>query len=328
MTRASLLPALLFGATLAAAQSAAAGPLNNRAWWTAALQGMQTQPSTSVAALPTSAPAATAPTAALPAASLLKPGFGKSANVGSDVCLGPIYRAEQKHGIPTHLLRSVALTESGRWDDEAKRTVAWPWTINAEGVGHFFPTKEAAIAAARKFQARGIKSIDVGCMQVNLHWHPNAFSSLEEAFDPETNVAYAANLLADLKTERKGWTEAVGYYHSATPEFNQRYRAKVLKTWNDVQRKPEATQLAAAAAADSGKPGIKGLFQSAATAPVSFASPSWSSAKISNAVSSLGAASAMQRPVAEGRRGMTLEQYRMAPTMPSLDLPKAASLKP
>ena len=325
MTRASL-PALLFGATLAAAHSAAATPLNNRAWWTAALQGMQTQSGTSMAALPTSAPAAAAASAALPAANLLKPGLGKSASVGADVCLGPIYRAEQKHGIPTHLLRSVALTESGRWDDESKRTVAWPWTINAEGDGHFFPTKEAAIAAAKKFQARGIKSIDVGCMQVNLHWHPNAFSSLEEAFDPDTNVAYAAGLLSELKSERKSWTEAVGYYHSATPEFNQRYRAKVMKLWNDVQRKPEATQMAAAAAAAPSKAGIKGLFQSAATTPVGFASPASSNAKVANAMS-LGPFSAMKPPMSEGRRGMTLEQYRMAPTMPALDLPKTVSLK-
>jgi len=328
MSRASLLPALLLGATLAAAHSAAAAPLNTRSWWTTALQGMQTQPSTSVAALPPASRAAANPAmpAALPAASLLKPDFGKSADVGADLCLGPIYRAEQKHGIPTHLLRSVALTESGRWDDAVKRTVALPWTINAEGVGHFFPTREAAIAAARKFQARGIKSIDVGCMQVNLSWHPNAFASLEAAFDPETNVTYAASLLTDLKTERKTWTEAVGYYHSATPEFNQRYRAKVLKLWNDVQRKPDSTRLAAAAA-ESGKPGLKSLFQPAATAPASFASPASNNFKVSNAVS-LGTTSAMQRPVSEGRRGMTLEQYRMAPAMPALDLPKGAPVAP
>ena len=32
----------------------------------------------------------------------------------------------------------------------------WPWTINAEGVGSFYETKAAAIAAVRDLQARGL----------------------------------------------------------------------------------------------------------------------------------------------------------------------------
>src|SRR5215210_2247229 len=99
MTRVSLLPALFLGATLAAAHPAAANSLNNRAWWTAALQGMQTQPSPSVAALPGALTPTTAP-ALLPSPSLANPSAGKAADVGADLCLGPIYRAERQHGIP------------------------------------------------------------------------------------------------------------------------------------------------------------------------------------------------------------------------------------
>ena len=35
-------------------------------------------------------------------------------------------------------------------------------------------------------------------MQVNMMYHPDAFNSLEEAFDPSTNVSWAASWLKKL----------------------------------------------------------------------------------------------------------------------------------
>jgi hypothetical protein len=61
-----------------------------------------------------------------------------------------------------------------------------------------FPTKAKAIAHVRELQARGVRNIDVGCMQINLRHHPNAFPDLETAFDPEMNTAYAAQFLNGL----------------------------------------------------------------------------------------------------------------------------------
>ncbi|KZD04877.1 lytic transglycosylase domain-containing protein [Oceanibaculum pacificum] len=153
----------------------------------------------------------------------------------ADMCGSAIATQERMKGIPKNLLRAVGLAESGRWDTKAGQGVPWPWTVNAEGEGNYYPTKAAAIAAVRKLMARGVKSIDVGCMQINLYWHRDAFASLSEAFEPEHNVAYAADYLSRLKEERRTWQSAVGYYHSATPEFNNRYRTKVLSLWNGVR---------------------------------------------------------------------------------------------
>ena len=36
-----------------------------------------------------------------------------------------------------------------------------------------------------------MKVIDVGCFQVDLFYHPYAFTSLEEAFDPDANARAA-----------------------------------------------------------------------------------------------------------------------------------------
>jgi|GEM_PF-5008748 len=97
----------------------------------------------------------------------------------SSVCKTAVQAAEQQAGIPPRLLDAISRVESGRRDPNGSATVAWPWTVNAAGKGYFYESKDEAIAAVRDFQAHGIVSIDVGCMQINLHHHPDAFFRLK-----------------------------------------------------------------------------------------------------------------------------------------------------
>jgi hypothetical protein len=136
---------------------------------------------------------------------------------------------ENAHGIPVHLLRAVSHAESGRAIGGSVN--AWPWTINVEGKGYIFKTKQEAIKAVEKFQRMGAKSIDVGIMQINLRHHPHAFRNLEEAFDPQLNIAYGAKFLKQLFLQHKSWNLAVGHYHSATPKFHNAYKQRVLNGW-------------------------------------------------------------------------------------------------
>jgi soluble lytic murein transglycosylase-like protein len=161
----------------------------------------------------------------------------KNATSAAVSCAEPIVWAERLTRMPEQLLASVALAESGRWDAVSRAKVAWPWTVNSGGEGHFFPTKAAAIAWVKTLRARGIRNIDVGCMQINLLHHPEAFESLDEAFDPVTNVAYAAAFLMRLFQDKRSWATAIGLYHSATPEFHFAYRRKVLAIWNQERRR-------------------------------------------------------------------------------------------
>jgi hypothetical protein len=138
--------------------------------------------------------------------------------------------AERRAGIPPALLAAIARVESGR-ADLSGGTTPWPWTINAEGEGHFYPTKQAAIAAVQALQARGVQSIDVGCMQVNLMHHPDAFPNLDAAFDPATNATYAAQFLNQLRAQSGSWPQAAALYHSATPALGAEYRARVMAAW-------------------------------------------------------------------------------------------------
>lgn len=151
-------------------------------------------------------------------------------------CAVHVAQYEKHHNIPSGLLHAISKVESGRKDDTG-RLVAWPWTVNAEGQGYYFPSKEAAITAVQKMQLKGVKSIDVGCMQVNLYYHPHAFENLNDAFDPDKNVAYAARFLTGLKNEHASWRTAVAHYHSANPIHHIAYRQNVLGVWDrDLKR--------------------------------------------------------------------------------------------
>lgn len=143
-------------------------------------------------------------------------------------CQSAIARAETLYKLPHGLLGAIARTESGRPITAMNDVRAWPWTIDADGKGLFLDSKAAAIAWVRQAVTHGARFIDVGCMQVDLQLHPNAFASLDEAFDPERNTDYAARYLLSLRAEAKGdWNVAVGLYHSHTPELAAAYRELV-----------------------------------------------------------------------------------------------------
>jgi len=145
-----------------------------------------------------------------------------------DACDSAIATAQRGPRIPVNLLPAISRVESGRLDPVTRRVRAWPWTINVEGVGSFFDTKEQVIAAVTALQARGVRSIDVGCMQINLQSHPAAFIDLDQAFDPAANTDYGSRFLRRLRDDAGGnWYEAVGYYHSRTPVLASDYRARV-----------------------------------------------------------------------------------------------------
>ena len=118
----------------------------------------------------------------------------------NELCSLVAARMEGKYKIKPHLLQTISSVETGRWDYNKEKFFPWPWTINANGKGRHFNTKEEAVAAVKSLQAKGIESIDVGCMQISLKYHGNAFNSIEEAFEPEKNVEYSAKFLRKLYT--------------------------------------------------------------------------------------------------------------------------------
>lgn len=152
------------------------------------------------------------------------------------LCRRETERQERQAGLPRNLLTALSHVESGRWDDAREAKVAWPWTVMAEGRGRYFRTKAEAVSEVRGLQARGVKNIDVGCMQINLMYHGTAFDSLEEAFDPAANVGYAVEFLTNLYEETGAWTRAATRYHSATEVHAVRYSGVLAKEWTRLNR--------------------------------------------------------------------------------------------
>lgn len=143
------------------------------------------------------------------------------------LCRAAIKVAERVHNIPSHVLAAIGRVESGRRDPVSDTFNPWPWTVNAEGQGFFYESKAQAVAAVHDMQKQGVRSIDVGCMQISLLHHPDAFGNLEQAFDPNANADYGARFLLQLHDKANSWPRAVELYHSATPDIGQEYGRRV-----------------------------------------------------------------------------------------------------
>ena len=142
-------------------------------------------------------------------------------------CRTAIAAAEPGSGLPPGLLLAIALVETGRAMPGAGRLEPWPWALNVEGEGRTLASRAAAIAEARALLSAGRRSIDIGCMQINLLHHPEAFASLEEGFEPATNIRYAAGFLRRLYARHGAWEAAIAAYHSADPARGGAYHRKV-----------------------------------------------------------------------------------------------------
>lgn len=180
----------------------------------------------------------------------------------ADRCGAAIRAVEADASLPPGLLTAVAVSESGKYDPGRHAVTPWPWTVNNQGEGRYFATAADAIAHVQALQRTGQRSIDVGCMQINLMHHPDAFASLQEAFDPGHNVGYGAEFLRQLQDETQSWTRAVERYHTADLERGRAYREKVYARWQAARDDPVPE-----AAQPTGTMELAGLPMPAAAAP-------------------------------------------------------------
>jgi hypothetical protein len=150
-------------------------------------------------------------------------GTGQAAEVS---CTEAARIAEAREALPAGLLSAIGAVESRRGDGGA-----WPWTVQAAGTGRFFASATAATMAVRALHAAGVQSIDIGCFQINLAWHPGAFADVASGFAPQANAFAAARFLRALHAELGTWEAAVAAYHSRTRTLGGPYRAQVLAVW-------------------------------------------------------------------------------------------------
>ncbi|WP_275791019.1 transglycosylase SLT domain-containing protein [Pararhizobium gei] len=145
-----------------------------------------------------------------------------SASANAGICEAQITAAAEKYQIPPGILYSVGLTETGR------KGSLQPYAMNIEGKAYFAESPAEVLQQFAAARARGAKLIDLGCMQINHHFHGENFSSPDEMLDPKKNVEYAARFLASLHARHETWTMAVARYH-AGPNNNPAQKKYVCR---------------------------------------------------------------------------------------------------
>lgn len=150
----------------------------------------------------------------------------------TSVCDQAAQYAAEKTGVPVPILRSISLAETGHTDGQSQNFGSWPWAVQSKGRGSWLNSKEAAVSFINSLISQGIRNIDIGCFQLNLHWHSTAFESLEEMIAPDANALYAAQFLKELYKETGDWRIAVGRYHSQNQARAKNYVERVTSMYD------------------------------------------------------------------------------------------------
>jgi soluble lytic murein transglycosylase-like protein len=125
-----------------------------------------------------------------------------------DACEREMVRAAQNYGVPLGVLYAVGLAETGRAGS------LQPYALNVEGKPVYAASRGEALHAVAQARLAGARMIDIGCMQINHHFHGRMFNSIEDMLEPSRNVDYAARFLKQLRAREGSWTLAVARYHA------------------------------------------------------------------------------------------------------------------
>ncbi|PCJ88263.1 MAG: lytic transglycosylase [Thiotrichaceae bacterium] len=145
--------------------------------------------------------------------------------------------------VPAKLFYALILNESRSLttNNNVKKSLPWPWTINHRGKSHFFSSREKAFQYAKSLVAKNDSSFDVGLGQMNWRWHKDRFNSLWDAFEPYKNLSAAAAHFREQyeRPECNKWELAVGCYHRPGQRYKdkqiaQNYTKRVIKLWTKI----------------------------------------------------------------------------------------------
>jgi soluble lytic murein transglycosylase-like protein len=145
--------------------------------------------------------------------------------VQHDICEREMAAAASAEDVPLGVLYAVGLTETG---SKGKLN---PYALNIEGKTVFASSEREAMAEFRKARKSGKKLIDLGCMQINHHYHGGEFESVSSMLDPHRNVRYAARFLKKLRGQEGSWAMAVARYHAGPDNdpAQKRYICAVIR---------------------------------------------------------------------------------------------------
>ena len=133
------------------------------------------------------------------------------------------------HRLSLAIFYAIALTESG----QSRMTEGfrpWPWTLSIDGEPYFFQSRVEAQTAFMEALQRQPGQLGIGLFQVEYRFHSDRFDLVEEMLDPYENSRVAAEIFLEGLAIAGGdvW-QAIGLFHSATPDLAEAYRKRVAR---------------------------------------------------------------------------------------------------
>ncbi|WP_424931979.1 lytic transglycosylase domain-containing protein [Amaricoccus macauensis] len=156
----------------------------------------------------------------------------------SSLCIDAAIRGARISGVPPEVLHAISLVETGRSVNGQVRP--WPWAVNRAGDGRWFKDRREAMKFAEATLEEGRTNVDIGCFQMNYHWHGRRFDDLDEMFDPVAGAVQAGAFLRSLYAQSGDWSKAAGTYHSSTPERAQVYRERFDRALANLRADPSS----------------------------------------------------------------------------------------
>lgn len=133
-------------------------------------------------------------------------------------------------GIDPLLLYAIAITESAKSAGNGYIT-PHPYVFRSSAGPRFFKTKMEASTALDEILAE-TQHVDIGMMQINLHYHPQP--NPHDLLDPLHNLTVAANYLKKAMASTDDPIIGVGRYHSWTKELASWYGERVWQTYRNL----------------------------------------------------------------------------------------------
>ena len=124
------------------------------------------------------------------------------------------WQVANRHQLDPYVLYAVALIESAKGSTKNQVT-PWPWALNKAGKSIIPASQQEARTLLTKTLTEGNRNIDVGLMQINLHWHGHRVDKPEQLLNPVTNLQIGAGLLAEaIRSVPNDLVLGIGRYHS------------------------------------------------------------------------------------------------------------------
>lgn len=142
---------------------------------------------------------------------------------------------ESATDVDPSLLYAIAMAESQKYFTGGFIR-PWPWSVNVDGEGHYFDSRQEAEAFVDDLILSGEKSIDIGPLQINTYWHGHRVHNPKDLFTLSTAIDVASNILTEaMASSPRDQALGIGRYHTWSDENRAReYGAKVIQYWEMI----------------------------------------------------------------------------------------------